>query len=375
MTARSDLDLMTLYRAADAAAVSAGKGWAAETFYARFTQRLIAALSAPTAEGGLYEVDLQLRPSGTAGPVAVSLAALEGYYAGEARDLGAPGPDPRPGGLGDSAPASPSVSPTAIEAALRRPRDPAVLAREVRDMRALMEQERPPSGFWDLKLAEGGLVDIEFAAQYLQLVHAAAGGPLRRNTGRALEALLDAGFLAAGSADALLSAWRLSRSLAQVLRLALEGDGDPEAEPEGLKALMAQAAGVDRFGAVRPLLADLRGKARAAFEAVVALGGAAGLDHARTGDRPVDRQGEADRGAHARLALQAEGAAVHLDQRLGQGQAQARALLGLGVLALDLLEGLGQAGQVFRRRCRCRCRCTLIRTRSPSASRGARRDA
>ena len=81
MTARSDLDLMTFYRAADPAAASAGKGWAAETFYGRFTQRLVAALSAPTGEGGLYEVDLQLRPSGTKGPVAVSAAAFADYYA------------------------------------------------------------------------------------------------------------------------------------------------------------------------------------------------------------------------------------------------------------------------------------------------------
>ena len=81
MTAGSDLDLMTVYRAAPGAA-STLKGLSADTFYARFTQRLIAALSAPTAEGGLYEVDMRLRPSGSAGPVAVSQAAFERYYAG-----------------------------------------------------------------------------------------------------------------------------------------------------------------------------------------------------------------------------------------------------------------------------------------------------
>ena len=77
MSAGSDLDLMTLYRAADPGAASALKGWDAETFYGRFTQRLIAALSSQTGEGGLYEVDMQLRPSGTKGPVAVSFAAFE----------------------------------------------------------------------------------------------------------------------------------------------------------------------------------------------------------------------------------------------------------------------------------------------------------
>ncbi len=84
MSASSDLDLMTLYRAADPAAASELKGWDATTFYGRFTQRLIAALSAQTGEGGLYEVDMQLRPSGTKGPVAVSSAAFGGYYQHEA---------------------------------------------------------------------------------------------------------------------------------------------------------------------------------------------------------------------------------------------------------------------------------------------------
>ena len=84
MTAGSDLDLMTLYSPAGPGAQSKVKGWAAETFYARFTQRLVSALSAPTAEGGLYAVDMRLRPSGTQGPLAVSLKAFEGYYEGEA---------------------------------------------------------------------------------------------------------------------------------------------------------------------------------------------------------------------------------------------------------------------------------------------------
>ena len=79
MTAGSDLDLMTLYRAADPAAAVGRQGLGApRPSTRRFTQRLIAALSAPTAEGGLYEVDMQLRPSGTPGPVAVSFAGLRG---------------------------------------------------------------------------------------------------------------------------------------------------------------------------------------------------------------------------------------------------------------------------------------------------------
>ena len=72
----------------------------ADVFYGRFTQRLIAALSAPTAEGGLYEVDMQLRPGAAKGPVSVRLSAVRGLLRRRGRDLGVHGPDPRPGGLG-----------------------------------------------------------------------------------------------------------------------------------------------------------------------------------------------------------------------------------------------------------------------------------
>ena len=148
MTAGSDLDLMTVYRAADARAVSAKKGWSAETFFARFTQRLIAALSAPTAEGGLYEVDMRLRPSGTAGPVAVSQAAFESYYAGEAETWEFLALT-RARVVWASSDAFAWEAAEAIEVALRRPRDPIKTAKAVRDMRGLDRQgdcRRPDSG-------------------------------------------------------------------------------------------------------------------------------------------------------------------------------------------------------------------------------------
>jgi glutamate-ammonia-ligase adenylyltransferase len=86
MTAGSDLDLMTLYRAGGRRTrVSAIKGWGAETFYARFTQRLIAALSAPTAEGGLYEVDMRCGPRARQGPGRGQPGGLRGYYAARPR--------------------------------------------------------------------------------------------------------------------------------------------------------------------------------------------------------------------------------------------------------------------------------------------------
>ena len=257
MNAGSDLDLMTLYQATARDAASAGKGWAADTFYARFTQRLITALSAPTGEGELYEVDMQLRPSGTQGPVAVSLAAFDHYYAGEAETWEYLALT-RARIAWASSPAFAARAAAAIEAKLRAGRDARRSAADVLAMRELLARERPPSGFWDLKLCEGGLVDIEFAAQFLQLVHAAVGGPLRQNTTEALEALAAAALAPTGVLADLMAAWRLQQDLSQLLRVAIPRDADPELEPKALRTLMAKAAGVRDHRALRAELTRRR---------------------------------------------------------------------------------------------------------------------
>ena len=238
---------MTVYAAAPDT-VSDRKGWGAETVYGRFTQRLITALSAPTADGELYPVDLQLRPSGTAGPVAVSLPGFERYYETEAEtwELLAL---TRARAVWASSPAFAAEIGAAIEAALRRPRDPRRTAKDVLEMRALMTAERPASGFWDLKLGPGGLVDIEFAAQHLQLIHAAAGGPLRVHTGEALAAFsARPGLADPARIDALLAAWSLQQNLSQVLKLALADN----ANPAGGAGPFPPAAGARRWGAGLP---------------------------------------------------------------------------------------------------------------------------
>jgi glutamate-ammonia-ligase adenylyltransferase len=272
MTARSDLDLMTLYAAEDPTAMSALKGWSAETFYARFTQRLTTALSAPTAEGGLYTVDLQLRPSGKAGPVAVSVAGFDSYYAQEAETWEAMALT-RARVAWASSPRIAAAATEAIVAALRRPRDPRTVSRDVLDMRALMRRERPAKGPWDLKLTDGGLVDVEFAAQALQIVHGTRGGPLLTSTAGALEALASAGLADAGALATLREALGLQSDLLQVLKLALPDGADPRAEPPGLKALLARAGRAPDFPTLDVRLADLEARAHRAYEAVVrALG-------------------------------------------------------------------------------------------------------
>ena len=253
MTAGSDLDLMTVYEAPPEA-LSGDKGWSADVFYVRFTQRLIAALSAHTAEGGLYEVDMRLRPSGSKGPVSMRLSAMADYYADEAetwelmtltRARVAWASDPAFGR---------SVE-TALEAALRHPRPDVDLAGDVRRMRDLMDRERPASGFWDLKLSLGGLVDAEFAAQFGQLQCAAAGEPLTVSTLAALD-----------DAPALSEAWRVQQRLSHILASAFEDRPDLETEPEGLQRRLAEAVGETDLAGLRRRLSELRAAARTAFE-------------------------------------------------------------------------------------------------------------
>jgi glutamate-ammonia-ligase adenylyltransferase len=268
MSAASDLDLMTLYRAADPHAASELKGWDATIFYGRFTQRLIAALSTQTGEGGLYDVDMQLRPSGTKGPVAVSEAAFEGYYAHEAETWEFLALT-RARIVWSTSAAFAVQAERGIETALRQPRDRSGTGRDVREMRELMERERPPKNGWDLKLSPGGLVDIEFVAQFLQLAYAAEGGPLRPNTAEALAALRMTGLAPADAVADLEQAWRLQQDLTQLLKVALESDADPTGEPAAFRALLARAGGARDFRQLRSRLSAKRMAARKAYDIIV----------------------------------------------------------------------------------------------------------
>ena len=268
MSAGSDLDLMTLYAPHRPDVLSNLKGWSPDVFYGRFTQRLIAALSTPTGEGDLYEVDMQLRPSGTKGPVAVSMVAFEEYYDGEAEtwELLAL---TRARVVWATSPSFAMRSSQAIETALRKPRNERSMAKDTRDMRELLTQERPPSGPWDLKLCPGGLVDIEFAAQYLQIAHAAKGGPIRVNTAEALEAMGTSGLVKEEVLSSLRSAWALQQNLTQVLKLALTGQDNPEDQPLAFRKLMARVAKVRDFRSLRKRLAQVQAQAHLAFLGIV----------------------------------------------------------------------------------------------------------
>jgi glutamate-ammonia-ligase adenylyltransferase len=269
MTAASDLDLILLYDQPDGAAETDGaRPIAPAQFYARLTQRLVAALSAPTAEGVLYEVDVRLRPSGRAGPLATRLKAFEAYQAEEAetwehmalsraRVIAGPAPFRRKVGR-------------AIGAVLTMRRDPKRVAKDVRAMRALLDTEKGGGGPWNLKHAPGGLVDIEFVAQGLQLAHAADHPEiLFTSTASALDRARDAGLLDRGDWEILHAAARLQLDLTQILRLALDGPFDPATASESLRQLLARVGEAPDFKTLTATLAHAQKAARKAFERVM----------------------------------------------------------------------------------------------------------
>ena len=253
MTAGSDLDLMTVYDAAPEA-VSAGKGWTADVFNIRFTQKLIAALSAHTAEGGLYEVDMRLRPSGSKGPVSVRLSAFEDYYVHEAATWEFKALTRARVAWSSDATFGERVT-AAIEAALRRPRPGVDIAHDVRSMRDLMARERKAQGFWDLKLSPGGLVDAEFVGQFRQLTAAPQGGTLSVSTVAQL-----------GEDTPLAEAWRMQQRLGQLFACAFDDRPDPEEEPAAFRQRLAEGAGAADFDTLMVNLKTVRAAARSAFD-------------------------------------------------------------------------------------------------------------
>ncbi len=247
MTASSDLDLIVIYDFADDTEQSDGaRPLAPSHYYTRLTQRLITAISALTAEGALYEVDLRLRPSGQKGPVATRLSGFQSYQLTEAwtwEHLALT----RARVIAGSSDLADRVS-EQIRAVLVAPRDRPKTAADVRDMRARIAAEKPASGLWDLKQVRGGLVDLEFIAQYLQLIHAARHPEiLDPTTLVAIEKMASAGVLARSDEHALVSAGRLIQDLTQILRLSLDVAFNPEAAPAGLKALLSRAGGARDF--------------------------------------------------------------------------------------------------------------------------------
>ena len=272
MTASSDLDLILLYDFDTDSPDSDGeRSLHGAQYFARLTQRLISAFTTRTNYGVLYEVDMRLRPSGRAGPLASRIDSFADYQEREAwtwehmaltraRVISA-------------SPAFRAKIEDIIRSVLTRPRDAASTAGDVADMRRAIAQEKGEDDVWDLKLAAGGLVDIDFIAQYLQLVHAAEKPEiLSVSTLQVLDNAARLGALPQSDAEILRSAARLYHDLTQILRLCVTGKFNPETSGENLLRVMARAGDTPDFSTLEARVRETQGEVRRVFLALVGGG-------------------------------------------------------------------------------------------------------
>jgi [glutamine synthetase] adenylyltransferase / [glutamine synthetase]-adenylyl-L-tyrosine phosphorylase len=257
MTVSSDLDLIVIYDAEGVESSDGKRPLAPSAYFARLTQALIAALTAPMADGVLYAVDMRLRPSGRQGPVATALASFRRYQAEEAwtwehlaltRARVVAGP--------------PDLMATVAEALaepLARPHDAAKVLADVREMRRRLAeaQESAAANPWEVKHGPGRMLDIELIAQTGALIEGHAG--LRRPR-QMLERLRRSGWIATEDGARLVASLDRLATLQQLGRLAADHTIAPSEGGEGLTRLVLAATGTRDLATLE---ADLRTEAEA----------------------------------------------------------------------------------------------------------------
>ncbi|MBO6886167.1 MAG: glutamine-synthetase adenylyltransferase, partial [Marivita sp.] len=256
---RSDLDLIVIYDPGDAEISEGRRPLATRPYYARLTQALITVVTAPMAEGRIYEIDMRLRPSGNQGPVATSLESFRSYQKSDAwvwehlalsRARCVTGP---PDLMDDVAAVQADV--------MAAPRDRGSVLREVAIMRNRIAAAKGDGGPWEAKLGQGRLQDIELVAQAAALI---AGQPLDTVPG-ALARGADCGWLASEDAQSLIDAYRLCWSLQIGSRLISETTLTPDRDISAASDFLCRITGTETIDGLQALLEN---RARRAAEII-----------------------------------------------------------------------------------------------------------
>jgi glutamate-ammonia-ligase adenylyltransferase len=157
-----------------------------------------------------------------------------------------------------------------IHRALTRPREASAIAVDVADMRRAIAQEKGESDHWDIKYAAGGMVDIDFIAQYLQLVHASEMPDiLDISTLQVLENAERLSVLPHAAAEVLRAAARLYHDLTQILRLCVSERFKPETAGDDLLRVMARAGDAPDFSSLEARVKETQAEVRRIFGGVV----------------------------------------------------------------------------------------------------------
>lgn len=241
INAQSDLDIIVIYDPLDEEMSQGKRPLATRPYYARLTQALITALTAPMAQGRLYEVDMRLRPSGSKGPVATSWSSFTHYQQNEAwvwEHLAL---------TRARVVAGPADLTQDIEAfrteVLTAPRDRIKILSEMAQMRLRLAAAKTPEGVWDAKIGGGRMMDIELTSQ----VGALLEGSTTQNVGAGLQATVASGWLDVAEATYLHSSYDLFWSVQTAARL-LSSTGIEIANlGEGGAQFLCRSTGFDRL--------------------------------------------------------------------------------------------------------------------------------
>lgn len=237
INAQSDLDLIVIYDPQDAETSDGKRPLAVRPYYARLTQALVTALTAPMSQGRLYEVDMRLRPSGSQGPVATSLASFTHYQENEAwtwEHLALT----RARVIAGQADLAEDIEAFRCQI-LARGHNLGVVLRDVSDMRARLAAAKFPTGPWDAKTGAGRMLDIELFAQAGAL---AAGRPAR-SVHDGLEAAVASGWVAPEKGRELADAYELMWSVQMAARLIAGKGPDALSKGEGGQQFVLRSTG------------------------------------------------------------------------------------------------------------------------------------
>jgi len=248
LTATSDLDLIMIYDPLDAEMSEGKRPLAVRPYYARLTQAMVTALSAPMSQGRLYEVDMRLRPSGNQGPVATSWPSFTQYQQNDAwvwehlaltRARVIAGEQ----SLGRDVEAFRSGF-------LAAPRDRAEVLGEVAGMRRRLAAAKTPDGPWDAKTGPGRMLDIELVAQAGALL----AGQATRSVADGLAAGVASGWLDDADAQGLLEAYRLYWAVQAAVRLIAGKGADGAVRGEGGAAFLQRSTDHDGIALLQQAL-------------------------------------------------------------------------------------------------------------------------
>ncbi|EJF81565.1 Glutamate-ammonia-ligase adenylyltransferase [Candidatus Bartonella washoeensis] len=266
LTAGSDVDLIFLYEHDEDAEISDGeKPLYVSQYYIRLAQRFVAALSTHTSQGILYPVDLRLRPLGNKGPVAVSFQFFRKYYRKEAWIWEHLALTRARGVAGDSNFLQELEN--EVCAIIAFSRDKKSVVKAVRDMRTLIEKEKPPENQWDLKNMLGGIMDLEFIAQFAVITHVIEF-KIGATTADIL-AHLPNSFLNKSFVSDLCRAYSLYTNVSQIIRLCLNDTLNPHDVPLGLRDLLLTSVGEPDLLRIEKLIEETGQSVRSIFTHVM----------------------------------------------------------------------------------------------------------